>query len=101
MVFYHDWILSSVIKDFVYVKYFCKMEKIGGKKRLQGWDLNPRPPGYEPDELPDCSTLRQDKNPMGEEGLEPSRSLYGLWILSPVCLPNSTTRPPVRDSLLC
>ena len=67
--------------------------------RLQGWDLNPRPPGYEPDELPDCSTLRQDKNPMGEEGLEPSRSLYGLWILSPVCLPNSTTRPPVRDSL--
>ena len=27
-------------------------------KGLQGWDLNPRPPGYEPDELPDCSTLR-------------------------------------------
>ncbi len=25
---------------------------------LQGWDLNPRPPGYEPGELPDCSTLR-------------------------------------------
>ena len=25
---------------------------------LQGRDLNPRPPGYEPDELPDCSTLR-------------------------------------------
>ena len=67
--------------------------------RWQGWDLNPRPPGYEPDELPDCSTLRQDKDPMGEEGLEPSRSLYGLWILSPVCLPNSTTRPPVWDSL--
>ena len=29
-------------------------------KWLQGRDLNPRPPGYEPDELPDCSTLRQD-----------------------------------------
>ena len=27
---------------------------------MQGRDLNPRPPGYEPDELPDCSTLRQD-----------------------------------------
>jgi hypothetical protein len=25
---------------------------------LRGWDLNPRPPGYEPDELPDCSTPR-------------------------------------------
>jgi hypothetical protein len=24
---------------------------------LQGRDLNPRPPGYEPGELPDCSTL--------------------------------------------
>ena len=34
-------------------------KKLRGKKRLQGWDLNPRPPGYEPDELPDCSTLRQ------------------------------------------
>ncbi len=22
----------------------------------RGWDLNPRPSGYEPDELPDCST---------------------------------------------
>ena len=27
-------------------------------KWLQGRDLNPRPSGYEPDELPDCSTLR-------------------------------------------
>ena len=25
---------------------------------VQGPDLNRRPPGYEPDELPDCSTLR-------------------------------------------
>src|SRR5260221_2486856 len=23
---------------------------------LRGWDLNPRPSGYEPDELPGCST---------------------------------------------
>jgi hypothetical protein len=25
---------------------------------LRGWDLNPRPSGYEPDELPGCSTPR-------------------------------------------
>ena len=25
---------------------------------LRGRDLNPRPPGYEPDELPNCSTPR-------------------------------------------
>ncbi len=25
---------------------------------LRGWDLNPRPPGYEPGELPGCSTPR-------------------------------------------
>jgi hypothetical protein len=27
----------------------------------RGWDLNPRPSGYEPDELPDCSTPRREK----------------------------------------
>jgi hypothetical protein len=30
-----------------------------GETSLQGRDLNPRPPGYEPGELPDCSTLRR------------------------------------------
>src|SRR5919106_1138799 len=30
-----------------------------GPLELQGWDLNPRPPGYEPGELPDCSTPRR------------------------------------------
>jgi|SRR5690349_16224749 hypothetical protein len=31
------------------------------KKWLRGRDLNPRPLGYEPNELPDCSTPRQRK----------------------------------------
>ena len=29
----------------------------------QGQDLNLRPSGYEPDELPDCSTLLQKDSP--------------------------------------
>ena len=29
---------------------------------LRGRDLNPRPLGYEPNELPDCSTPRQEED---------------------------------------
>ena len=32
---------------------------------LRGQDLNLRPSGYEPDELPGCSTPRQVQNPLG------------------------------------
>jgi hypothetical protein len=39
------------------------MKKLtGGTRGLRWWrgrDLNPRPLGYEPNELPDCSTPRQ------------------------------------------
>ncbi len=61
---------------------------------VQGPDLNRRPPGYEPDELPDCSTLRYlilntigagDRNRTGTK-FNPRR------ILSPVRLPV----PPLR-----
>ena len=33
--------------------------ELSGQKKLRGQDLNLRPSGYEPDELPDCSTPRQ------------------------------------------
>ena len=41
---------------------------------VQGADLNHRPPGYEPDELPDCSTLRYMKL-VPETGIEPVREI--------------------------
>ena len=40
-------------------KHISRRLPASDRKWLQGRDLNPRPPGYEPDELPDCSTLRQ------------------------------------------
>jgi hypothetical protein len=33
--------------------------RMKGKRWLRGRDLNPGPQGYEPCELPDCSTPRQ------------------------------------------
>src|SRR2546422_7794235 len=40
---------------------------------LRGRDLNPRPLGYEPNELPDCSTPRQiNRSRVRAEPLEPA-----------------------------
>ena len=37
----------------------CQLSYTPDKRWLRGRDLNPRPLGYEPNELPDCSTPRQ------------------------------------------
>ena len=43
---------------------------------VQGQDLNLRPPGYEPDELPNCSTLRYlIRFVVPETGIEPVREI--------------------------
>src|SRR5205814_3017950 len=54
-------------------------------KWLRGRDLNPRPLGYEPNELPDCSTPRQVKpnlqNPCGIGlviRLKPNRTIFQI-----------------------
>ena len=38
----------------------------------RGHDSNVRPSGYEPDELPDCSTPHQGGNVVAEVGFEPT-----------------------------
>ena len=56
------------------MKFWCQMVssfEVGIAKSLKGWlrgvDLNHRPLGYEPNELPDCSTPRFDDNNRGGE----------------------------------
>ena len=42
-----------------FVPYLSHGTLVRLEKWLRGGDLNPRPLGYEPNELPDCSTPRQ------------------------------------------
>ena len=68
---------------------------------LRGQDLNLRPSGYEPDELPGCSTPRQSASLRSEDGQRdwsPSRAFFGeeegaptaaVWICRP---PSSVVR---------
>ena len=80
--------------------------------KLRGQDLNLRPSGYEPDELPDCSTPRQ-KNKMGGDGFEPSKhyaadlqsvpfghSGIHPYLIEQLLVVNGTNRARTYDPLL-
>ncbi len=54
--------------------------------------MNRRPSGYEPDELPDCSTPRQYQNKMGGEGFEPSKLSQQIYSLPPLTTRESTQK---------
>ena len=57
------------------------------KLDLRGGDLNPRPLGYEPNELPDCSTPRHEKKISVTH--EPRRAADVYFLRSPLL----TARP--------
>jgi hypothetical protein len=67
----------------------------------RGWDLNPRPSGYEPDELPNCSTPRRE----GHSTADPRRvQRAGASSRTSGCRPRSCwragrrARTALRDS---
>ena len=56
----------------------CQLSYTPDKRWLRGRDLNPRPLGYEPNELPDCSTPRQISTSKSESKIRNPKSLVGL-----------------------
>ena len=53
-----------------FARFYWSLDRIW----LRGLDLNQRPLGYEPNELPDCSTPRQESD-YGRESVRVSRAV--------------------------
>ena len=65
----------NYIKLFHYRKHLCikKDPQVTASSWLRGLDLNQRPFGYEPNELPDCSTPRYFNDSCARLAHEPSQ----------------------------
>src|ERR1700744_6456191 len=61
---------------------------------LRGLDLNQRPLGYEPNELPDCSTPQLDSNNRGGQGQTTHGSLFGAPVFGKRALRPLSRRTP-------
>ena len=68
---------------------------------LREKDLNLRPPGYEPDELPDCSIPRYLLDFMAEEeGFEPPRLLQPVGFQDRSLQPDLGIPPDIQQYYL-
>src|SRR6266404_6738328 len=68
---------------------------------LRGRDLNPRPSGYEPDELPGCSTPRRSRNmPDRTAGATQKRRAIERFLGSPTIFGHGSRTNSCRDSEL-
>ncbi len=73
------------------------------KSELRGRDLNPRPSGYGPDELPGCSTPRYTETMLVETipervaGVEPASSVWKTEIIAVIRYPRTISRTIIRD----
>ena len=61
-------------------------------KKLRGQDLNLRPSGYEPDELPDCSTPRYEIN--GWRWIRTTEAICSRFTVCPLW---PLGKPPIKE----
>ena len=66
---------------------------------LRGKDLNLRPSGYEPDELPDCSTPRQKGNYSAAQGIARVKPADYIASVSAVFGRHTSSRDSIRVTM--
>ena len=59
--FFYDGAGTRTLNARIMIPLLYRLSYAANQKNLQGLDLNQRPSGYEPDELPNCSTLHRKR----------------------------------------